>query len=79
MKYIISQRLRAFFCGIGAETARRTEPEPGSHFYSDSEIALIKQQRAAVDVAARMVVRRAGVAVDPRIAAAKTARARIPA
>ena len=75
----ISQRLRAFFCGIGGASVKLREPEPGSHFYTDLEIASIKQRRVGVDAAARRVVKRAGVQIDPRIAAAKAARASVVA
>jgi len=63
------QRLKDSFFGSGAATACPQELEPGSHFYTDSEIASIKQRRAKANAAAKAVIKRAGVTVHPRLAA----------
>jgi len=67
----LSQSLKACFCRSGATSASVKESNEDPHYYTDSELALIRQHRIRASEAARLAVRRRGVTVDPRIAAAK--------
>lgn len=68
------QRAKAFFFANGAALASERVSDEGTHYYSDSELALIKRHREAASEAARIAVEKAGVTVDPRIVAARAKR-----
>ena len=64
--------LKASFSRNGAVSGNATTgSNEGSHFYNASERALIGQHRKAANEKALAAVRRAGVGVHPKIAAAR--------
>ena len=66
---------KGIFSSNGEKPEYARESHPGTHYYSASERALIRQHRTEARDRARAVARASGITIDPRLANARHVRA----